>query len=210
MGNMKSPYMKLFAPILGEPGTIPDSLTSFEFLPNNQPMEILAKSLCNERSKFMSFCAYSLFLIGGFNELNLNASLIPEIAKVAPAGSSFRQILHYFQEHLSGKFREWDYGPKKNKEVYGKEEPPEYPVDKIKAPTHFYYSKNDFMSSDVDVEKLAKKMKKEYVRELYLIPDHKFTHLDYLYGLNSKKVVYDRIRDNIVTCGDNKVTNLHP
>lgn len=198
MGNMESPLVRIAAPVFGKPGKKIEILGSLEVFPTSRAMELLGMTFCNERSVAIELCANGMFLIGGFHSSNLNRTLIPEIIAIAPAGSSLRQVLHYLQEYLSKRFREWDYGPSMNVDIYGSEEPPDYPVKRIRVPMYLYFSKNDFLSSEVDVERMAQEVPKGMVKEKYLNPDHKFTHLDYLYGLNSKETVYNRVLENLM------------
>lgn len=44
-----------------------------------------------------------------------------------------------------GKFQEFDYGPMKNREHYGKSEPPDYNVKNITVPISLYYGTGDLV-----------------------------------------------------------------
>lgn len=197
MNNCKSTLFPIGASLFGKPSPSVVDLGSMEIMPGNKAMELINKSFCNSRSTTLEMCANLMFLLGGFHDSNLNRSLIPEIFEITPSGSSLRQLLHFLQEYVSGKFRELDYGSAKNVLIYGSESPPDYPIKNIKAPVYFYYSKNDLLSSDLDVERFYKQLDQEYVKDKYLIPDLKFTHMDYMYGLNSKEVLYNRIVSNL-------------
>jgi hypothetical protein len=48
----------------------------------------------------------------------------------------------------SGKFQKFDYGRRKNLEVYGQEEPPEYDLGKVKVPAYLLYGKNDIYTTE--------------------------------------------------------------
>jgi hypothetical protein len=48
---------------------------------------------------------------------------------------------------FSGKFREFDYGPRKNMERYGQSEPPNYNLKNLTAPTSLYYGTGDLLIS---------------------------------------------------------------
>ena len=47
------------------------------------------------------------------------------------------------------KFCRYDFGPEKNKEIYGQDEPPEYDVTQITAPVALYWSDNDWLAEPV-------------------------------------------------------------
>lgn len=196
MHNMESPLAYLFAPFLGQPNGFVALVGSMEFMPNNKVMEMLGSTACKETSKISEVCTNTLFLIGGFNEDNVNKTLLPEIMATTPAGCSVNQVLHYLQEYNSGYFREWDYAPF-NKMHYKQKTPPNYDVKNIQAPTYFYYSDNDYLAAPADVMKLIGEMPKKSVKKTYRVPDPKFTHIDFLWGLNVKEMVYNELLKNL-------------
>lgn len=60
-----------------------------------------------------------------------------------PDGANIKQADHYAQLTLSKKFRNYDYGKKKNQLLYSNEEPPEYPLKDIQVPFHIIYGTRD-------------------------------------------------------------------
>ena len=54
-------------------------------------------------------------------------------------------LLFYYKD----KFRRYDFGKKKNIEIYGQEEPPEYNISMITAPVATYWSDNDWLGDPV-------------------------------------------------------------
>jgi len=64
-----------------------------------------------------------------------------------PAGTSTKTILHYVQEIESGKFRQYDYGRKRNLQIYNATEPPDYNLSKITVPIALFYADNDWLAS---------------------------------------------------------------
>lgn len=46
---------------------------------------------------------------------------------------------------ILGGFAQYDYGPERNKEIYGSEKPPQYNLSKILAPVAVYYGENDVL-----------------------------------------------------------------
>ncbi|RZB40862.1 Abhydro lipase domain containing protein, partial [Asbolus verrucosus] len=60
---------------------------------------------------------------------------------------SHKTLYHLIQIHRSGgNFRMYDYGKEENVRLYGKEEPPLYPLNKIKIPVLLVYSENDSLA----------------------------------------------------------------
>lgn len=64
-----------------------------------------------------------------------------------PAGTSTKTLVHFAQEHNSGKFCKYDYGRKKNLEIYNLPEPPSYNLANVTTPFALFYAKNDWLSS---------------------------------------------------------------
>ena len=160
-------------------------------------MELLGATACKETSLISEVCTNSLFLIGGFHEENVNKTLLPDIMATTPAGCSVNQILHYLQEYNSGYYREWDYGSLRNKKEYKDKKPPIYPVSNIKAEMYWYYSDNDYLAAVADVHKLAKEVPSYTIKKLHHVTDPKFTHIDFLWGLNVKSMVYNHLIKNL-------------
>jgi hypothetical protein len=64
-----------------------------------------------------------------------------------PSIAALNDLIHFSQLHNSGKFQKFDYGRRKNFEVYGQDEPPEYDLGRVKVPTYLLYGKNDVFTS---------------------------------------------------------------
>lgn len=56
-------------------------------------------------------------------------------------------MVHYAQEIVSGRFQQYDYGTKKNFELYNSTYPPEYNLAKIQVPVVFFYADNDWLAA---------------------------------------------------------------
>lgn len=108
-----------------------------------------------------------------------------------PAGGSVKQIMHYFQGYISGKFRLYDYGSKRNMLHYNHIEPPEYFVEKVTVPITIYYSENDYVVSVEDILKLLPRLRN--VKAVYKIPWKKWNHFDFICGLGVRQFIFDRI-----------------
>lgn len=117
--------------------------------------------------------------------------MIPVIIGHLPAGASTNQLVHYGQLHRSGKFRQHDWGIVSNLITYGQMTPPNYNLKKVRAPVALHYSSNDWLAEPVDVEKLNKQLPN--VIGSFLIRDPKFNHLDFLYAIDVKELLYDRV-----------------
>ncbi|SPP74295.1 lipase 3 [Drosophila guanche] len=197
MEHMESPLAVVGGPLLGQPNAFVELFGSAEFLPNTQLMNLLGGLLCSDQSISQVICTNSLFLLGGWNSPYLNETLIPEIMATTPAGCSVNQIFHYLQEYNSGYFRQFDYGSSRNKKEYGSKTAPDYDVAGINVPTYLYYSDNDYFASLIDVDRLRYVMDPNSLRSAYRLPETKWNHLDFLWGLNVKEILYDRVLNDI-------------
>jgi lysosomal acid lipase/cholesteryl ester hydrolase len=73
--------------------------------------------------------------------------MLPVILGHTPAGSSTHTIIHFAQGVNSGNFCPFDYGKKKNMQIYGQDEPPPYNLKKVKAPVALFWAENDWLSA---------------------------------------------------------------
>ncbi|PSN48959.1 Lipase 3 [Blattella germanica] len=109
-----------------------------------------------------------------------------------PGNVMLGQVFCNFQAHtraVCGKFRKFDFGGE-NEFEYGSDKVPEYSLEKVTVPIALIYSPNDCMSAVKDVEKLSENLPNVIMK--YQVP-RKFTHLDYVYGKEAKKFVYEKI-----------------
>lgn len=75
-------------------------------------------------------------------------TLLPIILGHSPAGTSTRTVVHLSQGILSGRFRPYDYGSKKNMQIYNATEPPDYDFTNVTVPIALFYSDNDWLASN--------------------------------------------------------------
>ncbi|KAF2894642.1 hypothetical protein ILUMI_11540 [Ignelater luminosus] len=162
-----------------------------EFLPHTEILGIVGEVLCGDESIIQPLCSNALFAVCGFNRKQMNDTLIPVIMGHTPAGASTQQILHYGQEIKSRRFRQWDYGSIGNLRKYGSLSPPKYKLKNIKAPVYLHYSRNDWLSHERDVDQLAKELGN--LAGKFLSIDKKFNHVDYLFGIDARDQLYNRV-----------------
>lgn len=72
-----------------------------------------------------------------------------------PSGSSYRTFVYYAQMINSGKFNRYDYGPIKNKQVYGQADVPLVPIEKYNIPTVLLSGDIDGLATPADVAWLS-------------------------------------------------------
>ncbi|XP_037904460.1 lipase 3-like [Hermetia illucens] len=194
MSNMYNPLVRLIAPFVADLGAVSKILGNFELLPSSKLISTLGTALCKDGSPFQAVCTNMLFLFCGFSHENMDTSLFPEIMKTSPAGASINQLIHYAQGYKSAKFRKFDFGLIKNLAEY-KGSPPDYPLGKITAPVHLYYSGNDWLAGIKDVQILASKLPNVVYNKK--VPHDTFNHLDFMWGKYADVLVYDDLLYNI-------------
>ncbi|KAF5306002.1 hypothetical protein FQR65_LT07495 [Abscondita terminalis] len=194
--HSKSPLIRLLARIDSLIKLVTNLLGIHNILSVTKLSPIIGQLFCSDQSVTQFICVNLIFVLFGFNPKQMNATLLPVIMGHTPAGASTRQIYHYTQELNSRKFEKYDYGPLKNIALYNTIRPPSYVIEKITAPVYLHYSINDFLSSDIDVKRLQTRLPN--VIDAILNPDSKFNHVDYLYGINAKKVLYEPLIENML------------
>lgn len=117
--------------------------------------------------------------------------MIPVYMGQSPAGASSRQVIHYSQSYVSGKFRKLDRGVKENMRLYGSILPPEYELNKTTAPVALYYGESDSYVDAEDVKILYDNIGNPF--GFYKVDKKEFNHLDFLWAMNAPTLVYEPV-----------------
>lgn len=190
MGHVKTP-IRYLAPFANDFKIIADILGNGELLPQNFVLRFLAKFGCEASMFEKKICVNLIFLICGFDEQQFNYTLLPVILNHTPSGSSTKALVHYLQEIKSDKFCQFDYGRKKNLVVYNATEPPDYDFTNVTVPIALVYADNDLLVDDVDLKRFSSLLNN--VVDMYRVPWPKFNHLDFMWGKDAPKLVYERV-----------------
>jgi len=193
--HMKSP-IKYVAPFIDSVQWILDYLGGGEFLPSNMIMDILASYVCDS-SYTEAACESVLFLLCGFDEAQMNKTMLETITHHTPAGTSTNTVVHYAQGINTKKFAHYDFGKEGNNERYGQDHPPEFSVEAMKVPVASYWSQNDWLAQPQDVLRYLTKLPNNYAT--YEVPFELWNHLDYLWGIDAKTLLYPEIMKNMDT-----------
>ncbi|XP_071570015.1 lipase 3-like [Temnothorax nylanderi] len=108
-----------------------------------------------------------------------------------PAGSSVQTLEHFYQNIRIKDFRNYDYGIAENYKRYKQETPPSYNLKKITAPIILFYSGNDVIVLEENVLELGKSLPNVLLTEE--VSYKLFNHLDFLWAINAKTLLYDRV-----------------
>ncbi|XP_046748452.1 lipase 3-like [Diprion similis] len=195
MTNLKSPVLQFAAKFESYLTDLFELIGEYEFFPNGDFVTEIGSTYCDDDALTQYLCSNALFLLVGFDKANLNITMLPTIFGHTPAGASTRQIVHYAQEVRSGKFGYYDQDMISNLYKYGSIEAPNYNLSAITAPVHVIYGANDYMSAVEDVEKHYTELGNPI--EMYRVPDENWNHVDYLWGITAKELVYDHVISTI-------------
>ncbi|KAH8287886.1 hypothetical protein KR018_006369 [Drosophila ironensis] len=166
-----------------------------EFLPNNEFISMFNRFVCDETTFTKEICSNVIFLTTGFDKLQLNETMLPVVVGHSPAGASTKQMQHYGQLDRSGAFRQFDYGWLRNHWVYGTIDPPSYRLENVRAKVALYYGQNDWLAPPEDVEMLHSRLPN--VVSKYLVDDKEFNHLDFIWGIDARDLLWDRMLENM-------------
>ncbi|KMQ95114.1 lipase 3 [Lasius niger] len=184
----------------------------FELLSNSDLEKMITHRFCKEGIMTQPICELVISMIGGFSRGEVDHAHLAEYLQFAPAGCSFKQLVHYsmniqnpgirdlefdsiansyknkdFLRH----FRPYDYGLITNILVYRRIVPPEYPVERITAPVILYNGLSDVLADPNDVAILEKKLPN--LLEKYTVLIKPLSHFDFVYGKNARDLVYNHV-----------------
>ncbi|EDW64195.2 lipase 3 [Drosophila virilis] len=166
-----------------------------EFLPQTEFTETVSAAVCDGTEFGARLCSNTLFLFTGFDKEQLNETMLPTILGHAPAGASTKQILHFGQMKSLNDFRKYDYGPFENQLRYKNFLPPKYKLENVNAKVALYYGLNDWLAQPGDVTTLYFKLPN--VQFKYLVDYPKFNHLDFMWGIDARELLYNRMLESM-------------
>ncbi|XP_066998920.2 lipase 3 [Anabrus simplex] len=192
MSHAGTPFLKALAFAGDQIGWFTNLMGLNEFLPHTELLTIMGQMLCRDEAITQDICNNVFFLInGGYNSKELDSAMIPVILGHTPAGAATKNFLHYAQSIKTKKFRQYNYGWLKNLAVYGSTTPPKYDMSKITAPIALMYGMNDDLGAPGDVATLNKELPN--VISYYKVADEQFGHLDFLWAIHGKSLLYNEI-----------------
>lgn len=133
-------------------------------------------------------------LLCGYPESNkIDLDRFGTIIAHEPGGASVNNLKHWIQLAKSKEFRKFDYGKKKNEEVYGNILPPTYNFDRLRECSfnkYLFRGMKDAVMSEHDFNFLLSKLDSNSTFS-YEITD--YAHLDYIWGVCAKQMLYENI-----------------
>lgn len=191
VASVRSPirYLAPLAPIFRELGG--------EFLPSTPAVNRLSNLLCRFYLEEKYICQNIVFFLSGFDAQHLNLTRIPVYFQFLPSTASNWEIVHWAQLIESKRFARFDYGSEAaNRAAYGQPSPPDFPLENIpsNAIIGLFRARNDYLSSVPDQERLIRIFTKNNVRLIdYVVPDPKWTHVDFVFGIDAGSLVYEKV-----------------
>ncbi|CAH0547939.1 unnamed protein product [Brassicogethes aeneus] len=129
------------------------------------------------------------YIFGESEQIDLKQLI--QFSGIFPAGGSVKQLEHFIQVREAKSFVHFDYGPEENLKRYNSTKPPKYDLKSMDLPTYIYAGQNDIFVAVQDLHEIADILPN--VKEFYVIPVKKFTHLDFIAARNLKNLVNDRV-----------------
>lgn len=175
-------------------GNLESALTMLgigEFLPNNEVMSWAGRNLCMDEVTFQPLCSNIIFLLGGWNEEQHNATILPLKLGHTPAGAASRQFVHYAQGIVGKEFRRYDHGSwLANRRAYGSSTPPRYDLSRITVPVFLHYSDSDPLAHVNDVDRLFRELGRPIGK--FRVPLATFSHMDFIWGIDAEDLLFTR------------------
>jgi len=170
-----------------------------EFLPSNLLIDCLATLFCHE-TVTQGLCTNILFILCGFDEAQMNTTLLPDILHHTPAGASTHTILHYAQEKPTGGFHGYDWGSDKENFQHHNGPVPEYNLGDVTTPVALYWADNDYFAMPNDILHTISGLANIVPGMNHEVQFADFTHLDFLWGIDADTLVYNIMLENLKTC----------
>ena len=74
--------------------------------------------------------------------------------------------------------------------------PPMYDVTKLSVPTYLFTGNKDFLADPKDVSRLISNLKPNLGDKLQRVNIPSYEHLDFIWGINANKLIYDVILED--------------
>ncbi|VEN37648.1 unnamed protein product [Callosobruchus maculatus] len=206
MTDVRSPIIGMMVKFKRQLNNLFELFNVRELLSSSKLIKEAGKVLCADGSPFQEYCSLVIFSLAGFDSPQLNKTHIPVIVYSTPAGTSAKNLLHFYALIDSGKFIQFDYGRAKNLKNYNSVEPPEYNLSRISIPITLYTSQNDYLSSMKDVVTLSQSLKNSVIRK---IKYKRFTHLDYLMAKDVDRLLNNELIDYMNSIRNGSASHDH-
>ncbi|XP_013165554.1 PREDICTED: lipase member J-like [Papilio xuthus] len=177
-------FYALVSPILKKPRQL-------EVLQKGGLIQTATAFVCKDYNLASTVCQAILAIIDSYDPGSVTTDTIRTLFGHFPAGTSAYTLAFYGQGSISKKFQKYDYGLKKNLQLYGSVVPPLYNLKKSTMPIVLIYGNNDFLVDPRDVRWLSNQLPN--VLERYEVSRSTWNHLDNNYSQFSKQLIFPKI-----------------
>ncbi|CAG5013359.1 unnamed protein product [Parnassius apollo] len=148
---------------------------------------------CKDNILAGTVCRAALALINSYDPGSILTQTIRVLFGHFPGGTSARNLAFFGQNVISGRFQKYNYGTRKNLELYGTVQPPIYNLNRTNIPVVLMYSENDLLVDSKDVHWLSTQLSN--LIESYKIKRATWTHLDNCYSQYTKITIFPKISE---------------
>lgn len=165
------------------------------FATSNIAVRYLSPIVCGPEVLRKDVCANIIYLSTGFDWDEFDETRVKAYLNHMPSGTSVKNVAHYGQEVISGRFAHFDHGILGNQIAYGQTRSPDYDLSKIRSKSMvLFHAENDWLASPKDVAKLRAALTVEPFRAYNMsefVP--KWNHIDFVYAKHAGELVNTRI-----------------
>lgn len=169
-----------------------DEVGIWEIFTKGYPVQAIIRFFCQNRLLAGAVCGTLISVLDSSHP----GSITPETLKIgfshAPAGISTKNAAKYGQAVMSKKFVKFDYGLRKNLEIYGKPYPPEYNFSAVTVPVVVIQGLNDGIVDIKDSFWAAAQLPK--LISYRIVRDRYWTHFDQTYSMLVSEATFPIIK----------------
>jgi len=186
-------HVKGFMKVLGYGSGIAKYIVTLlgrkSFLPSSWVTKMVAKIVCGAFAPRL--CGDIMFLITGFDNSNLLKERMPVYLAHTPAGTSVKDMLHFSQNHETGKFQMYDYGWNGNMHKYMQPYPPAFNIAKMNVPLALFSGTDDWLATPGDIsESIRSALSNKIMHDQ---EEDSYNHMDFVWGKNTPSTIYNNV-----------------
>ena len=180
-------YFAVYTPIF--------SHVNMWFGSSNAVVRYLGPQVCGPEFMRREICANIVFLSCGFDEAEFDESRASAYMAHMPSGTSVKNIAHWGQAVLSGRFAHFDRGILANQIRYNSTQPPAYDLGAIRSKSIVMFTaENDWLAAPRDVARLKQELRVKPWKVYNLTESvEKWNHIDFVYAKDAGKLVNTKI-----------------
>lgn len=167
--------------------------TAGRFVPMEYLSNYIGSLVCDFSSHTNALCGRVLTSIAGPTN-HLNQTRVPNYFQYFPSIASTWSVVQFGQWYRTNRFAYFDYGLIENYHKYGQYSVPEYRLENIPQDYNItiFHGSTDGFVSEKDTRKLIDQLLSYRINVTeYRIPSDTWNHLDFLFGIDAGRLVYE-------------------